>query len=86
MTDVPNSTESLLTRTKKLLDQRGKTSLREIATGADVGYEWLRSVVYDKDGNRIDDPGIKRIEKLYNYLLELYAARRFQERTESRAS
>lgn len=86
MTDGSNSTESLLSRTKKLLDQRGKTSLREIATGADVGYEWLRSVVYDKDGNRIDDPGVKRVEKLYNYLIELYAAKRFQERTEARVS
>ncbi len=83
MADVPNSTESLLTRTKKLLDQRGKTSLREIAEGAGVGHEWLKSIAYD---NRIGDPGVTRLEKLHNYLVDLHAARRFQERAEARAS
>lgn len=82
MTDGPDTTESLLTRTKKLLDQRGNLTLREIAEGAGVGHEWLRSFLY---GDRIKDPGISRLEKLHNFLVDYHAARRFQERTEARA-
>lgn len=84
MTDVPDSTESLLSRTKKLLAQRGALTLREIAEGAGVGHEWLRSFAY---GDRIKDPGITRLEKLHNYLTEYHAAKRFNERQgEARAS
>lgn len=82
MTDGANSTESLLTRTKKLLDQRGELSLREIAEGAGVGHEWVRSIAYE---GRIVDPGISRLEKLHNFLVDYHAARRFKERSEARA-
>jgi hypothetical protein len=82
MEEQPNATESLLVRTKKLLNQRGDLTLREIATGAGVGHEWLRSFAY---GNRIKDPGISRLEKLYNFLTEYHAAKRFQQRGELRA-
>lgn len=84
MPDVPNSTESLLSRTKKLLAQRGELSLREIAEGAGVGHEWLRSLVY---GERIKDPGVTRLEKLHNFLTDYQAAKRFNDRKpEARAS
>lgn len=78
----PDSTESLLDRTKNLLDQRGETSLREIADGAGVGHEWVRSLAYGRSKN----PGIKPLEKLHNFLTEFHAARRFKSRTEARAS
>lgn len=59
-----HATESLLVRTKKLLDERGELSLREIAEGAGVGHQWVRSLVY----GRIHDPGITRLEKLHAFL------------------
>lgn len=82
MEHEPDSTESLLDRTKKLLDDRGETSLREIADAAGVPREWLRSIAYDRSKN----PGIKPLEKLHNFLIEWHAARRFRERAEVRAS
>ena len=82
MEEQPDSTESLLSKTKKLLDQRGDLTLREIAEGADVGHEWLRKIVY----GGIDDPGVKRLEKLLAFLTEYQAAKRFQQRSEARAS
>jgi len=84
MADVHNSTESLLTRTKKLLEQRDELTLREIAEGAGVGHEWLRSFVY---GDRIKDPGVIRLEKLFNFLTDYQAAKRFNDRKpEARAT
>lgn len=83
MTKAPDATESLLDRTKKLLADRGELSLRQIADGAGVGHEWLRSFAY---GDRIKDPGVTRLEKLHNYLAEYHAARRFRERAETRAA
>lgn len=84
MTSVPDSTESLLDRTKKLLDGRGELTLREIAEGAEVGHEWLRSFLY---GDRIREPGVLKIERVHNFLVEYQAARRFQQRAEeARAS
>ena len=76
----PDATESLLTRTKKLLDERGELTLREIAEGAGVGHQWVRSLVY----GRIKDPGITRLEKLYAFLSDYRAARRFAHRAEPR--
>lgn len=81
MQSAPDSTESLVTRTKKLLRERGEVSLREVADGAGVGHEWLRSFFYR---GRIQDPGVTRLEKLHNYLAEYHAARRFRERGEPR--
>lgn len=82
MEEQRDATESLLSKTKKLLDQRGDLTLREIAEGAEVGQEWLRKIVY----GGIDDPGVKRLEKLFAFLSEYHAAKRFRERAESRAS
>jgi len=82
MADVPDLTESLLSRTKKLLDDRGEISLREIAEGAGVGHEWVRGLAY----GAIKDPGVSRLEKLHNFLTEYHAAQRFQQRAPQRAN
>lgn len=76
MNERPDTTESLLDRTKKLLAERGDTSLREIADGADVDFEWVKSIHY----NRIADPGVLKLEKLHLYLVDFHAAKRFQQR------
>lgn len=83
MQDVPDSTESLLSRTKKLLAQRDGLSLRQIAEGAGVGHQWVRGLVY----GAIKDPGVSRLEKLHNFLADYQASKRFELRkTEARAS
>ena len=76
MPDVADTTESLLARTKKLLTQRGDLSLRQIAQGAGVGHEWLRSLVY----GAIEEPGVTKLEKVHNYLVDYQAAQRFAHR------
>lgn len=81
MKNEKHSTESLLSRTRKLLEARGELSLRAIADGAGVGHEWVRAMVY----GRIPDPGITRLEKLYSFLSEYHAAQRFKRR-ETRGS
>ncbi len=73
MAQETDSTESLLDRTKRLLDARGSTSLREIAEGAEVSVDWLRSI----SCGRATNPGIQLLEKLYAYLVEFHAAKRF---------
>jgi hypothetical protein len=82
MDEKRDATESLLAKTKKLLDQRGDLTLRQIAEGAEVGHEWVRKIVY----GGIDDPGVKRLEKLFAFLNEYQAAKRFRERAEPRAN
>lgn len=83
MKERPDTTESLLDRAIKLLSDRGDTPLREIAEGADVPLEWLKSVYY----GRSENPGVKTLEKLVAYLIDFHAAKRFQQRsTEARAS
>lgn len=83
MVSVLDLTESLLDRTKKLLHERGDTSLREIAEATGINEHWLRSFSCD----RADNPGIQRLETLHNYLVEFHAAKRFNERKpEARAS
>lgn len=83
MASVPDLTESLLDRTKKLLATRGPTSLREIAEATDLSEHWLRSFAC----GRANNPGIQRLEKLHNYLTEYHAARRFNKRQgEARAN
>ena len=79
MRNATDATESLLNRTKKLLEERGELSLREIAKGAGVGHQWVRSLVY----GRIRDPGVTRLEKLHDFLYDYRAARRFQHRADS---
>jgi len=83
MANVPDLTESLVDRTKKLLAARGPLSLREIGEATGISEHWLRSFSCD----RADNPGIQRLEKLHNYLTEYHAAKRFNERqAEARAS
>lgn len=78
-----DATESLLVRTKRLLDARGDTPLREIAAGADVPLEWLKSF----SCGRATNPGVLTIERLHAYLTEFHAARRFAAKQgEARAS
>ncbi len=76
-------TESLLDRTKKLLDARGDMSLRQIAEETGINEHWLRSF----SAGRADNPGVQRLEKLHNFLAEYLAAQRFQRRqSEARPS
>jgi hypothetical protein len=82
MAHVTDSTESLVARTKKLLADRGDTSLQAIAIGAEVSPHWLRSF----SCGRATNPSVLNVEKLYAYLIELHAARRFERRSEARAS
>lgn len=46
---------------KQLLARKGQW--RIIANDADVGYQWLTKLMQGK----FDDPGVKKIENLYNY-------------------
>jgi transcriptional regulator with XRE-family HTH domain len=84
MASVPDLTESLVDRTKKLLKAvRGKLSLRELAEQTSINEHWLRSFAC----GRADNPSVQRLEKLHNYLTEYHAAQRFRERREeARAS
>ena len=79
MASVPDLTESLVVRTKKLLRARGRgLTLREISEATQINEHWLRSFASD----RADNPGVQRLEKLHNYLTEYHAAQRFKERRE----
>jgi len=80
MAHVPDSTESLLIRTKKLLQEPRELTLREIAQETDVSYEWLRSVRY-RDPEKLN-PTAAPLERVHNFLVEYHAARRFQLRAE----
>lgn len=69
-----DQTESMLWQTKNLLEQRGELTLREIAAGADVGYEWLRKLAY----NGVSNPGVTQVERVHRYLTDYQAAQRFR--------
>jgi hypothetical protein len=85
MTNVADTTESLLVRTKNLLSQRGNLTLREISVATDVGYEWLRSLRYRPIEQL--NPGVVQVERVYRFLVEYHAAQRFQQRqAEARTS
>lgn len=58
----------LLPATKRLLEQRAKRlSLRKISAGSGVNLHWLGKFVQGK----FDDPGVKKIQKLHDYLISL---------------
>lgn len=80
MPKAADATESLLSRTKTLLDMRGDLTLRQIADGAGVGHQWLRGLVY----GAIKDPGITRLEKLHAFLSDYVAAQRFEKAREKK--
>jgi hypothetical protein len=56
-------TSPLLDRTHELIDAR-EESLREVAKGAQVGYEWLSKFAH----HRIQDPSIRRVQSVHDYL------------------
>lgn len=82
MANAPDVTESLLAKTKRLLQERGDLSLRQIAQEAGVGHQWLRSLCY----GAIEEPGVTKLEKVHNYLTEFRAAERFKQRQEARTN
>ena len=43
---------------------RAHQTSREIAVGADVGYEWLKKI----EAGDIANPGVVNIQKLHDYL------------------
>ena len=53
----------LLDETLKLI-RKCELPRRELARQSGIGYEWLCKV----DQGRIKDPGIRRVQKLYNFL------------------
>ena len=54
----------LLDETLKLIKQC-ELPRRELARQSGVGYEWLCKI----DQGRIKDPGVKRVQTLYNFLV-----------------
>jgi hypothetical protein len=73
MTSSNPPTSRILSETLSLLREVRMThSLRSIADGAGVGYEWLRALVY----RGTKSPGVEKIERLRNHLQDLDAARR----------
>ena len=57
--------EPLLNRTERLLRRyMPELTLRVIAERAGVGFEWLRKYSQGK----FDDPGVKRIQRLHDFL------------------
>jgi hypothetical protein len=82
MASNSDQTESMLEQTKNLLEQRGELTLREIAAGAEVGYEWLRKLAY----NGVSNPGVTQVERVHRYLTDYQTARRFQSAQDSRAA
>lgn len=55
--------ESLFDRTCSLLRATDK-SLPEVASGTGLPVSWLKKLKYDK----IDDPSVNRIQRLYEFL------------------
>ena len=60
-------TDSMLEQTmNKLAAVKGIRSRRVIADEAGIEYEWLQKLAQ----GHIADPGVKKIERLHNYLSE----------------
>lgn len=57
---------SLLDQTLVLLRQ-SELPREEIARGANVGLDWLKKLL----GGHIDDPSVRRIQRLYDFLKEV---------------
>lgn len=55
----------ILTETIALLKSRvGTISRHQIASDTELGYEWINKLAQ----GRIEDPGIKKVTKLHEYL------------------
>jgi hypothetical protein len=61
---MPKNSTPLLDRTYELLKDAEATPLGDIATGADVGIEWLKKL---RAGD-INDPSVNRIQRLHDFL------------------
>lgn len=72
-------TKDMYTRTLDLLKGDGGT-IAEIAAGADVNVHWLAKFRQEK----FENPGVKTIERLHNYLAQRALARE-QEGKQARA-
>ena len=62
-----------LERTRELLKNRPKhITLKLIAEETNLGKPWLDSLLYKKDvdEDQLFDPGVRKIETLYNYLAD----------------
>lgn len=59
---------SLLTKTRSLLD-KSSDSLNKIAQKSEISYEWLKK--FKTEDWR--DPGVKRVQKLHDYLVKAAA-------------
>lgn len=62
-----------LNRTRELLKNRPKhLTLKLIAEETNLGKPWLDSLLYKKDidEDQLFDPGVRKIETLYNYLAD----------------
>ncbi len=55
----------LFTDTQKLVHDSGE-SFAQIAQATDLGERWLRKFIK----NEFDDVGVRRLQKLRNYLLD----------------
>ena len=63
--------KNLHAETIRLLRGRPKSlTLRQIAEDTELGEEWIKSVLHEKT----EDPGVNKIQKLYEYLLRAVAA------------
>ncbi|MBL4869170.1 MAG: hypothetical protein JKY67_22645 [Pseudomonadales bacterium] len=59
--------DSLLEQTLNLLQNvKGVKSRRSISSETGLDYEWLQKLAQGK----IEDPGVKKIERLFKYLSE----------------
>lgn len=54
---------NLLEKTLQLLDETN-LSMAEISINSEVGLRWL----YDLKAGRFSDPGVNRIQRIYNHL------------------
>jgi hypothetical protein len=61
----PDFKSDLLNKTLNLLKNRPSTiTYKKITANTDIPTEWIKQLAT----NRIDDPGVKRIETLFNFL------------------
>lgn len=62
--------QSLLDKTRELVRNREGLTLRQIAEGADVDFEWLSKFARGE----INDPGVRKVQAVHDFLSEPRAA------------
>lgn len=55
----------LLVTTIQLVRARGDMTLREVAEGSDVDFEWLSKFAREE----ISDPGVRKVQRVHDFLL-----------------